>query len=180
MYLVDCHHYNAIKITKDNHELFNDDNTPFVYKTTDDELVCSLKGTPYCYVGYKDGTLFCNRVRTPINFNTCRFDKGINDLAVYSEVIDEDMEFRSEINFFHEDGNPYDDIHPRKPSCYPVNTAQEPDWGMVDELSDDEIMFLLSLKMDYYETWDPEEDDLYDSRGNYEKYCDVGMTYYCE
>jgi len=180
MYLVNCENYNAIKITKDNHELFNDDDAPFVYQTTGDELICSLKEVPYCYVGYKDGTLFCNRVRTPIDFDNCCMNEGIDDLAVYGEIIDEDMEFSTEVKWLHENGHPFDNITPRKPSEYPIDTEETPDWDMVDSLDVDEIMFLLSLKMSNYETWYPEEGDRYSKYGGHAKYCVVGMTYYCD
>lgn len=160
MKLIECQNYNAIKITKDNYELLNDDTAPYKYSTMGDTLFCSLKNTNYCYIGQaeKDSTiyLYCNRVREPIEFYS-RWDyediydpEGtygqMRDLIVLADIIPIPLHFEFEVKRFWQCGNPYKEI-PQYIEEYPIDTNKDPDWEFIDNLNNEQLAFLLITKM---------------------------------
>jgi len=70
MRLINCKNYSAIKLNYNHRtfELYNDDDVANINYTYDEELVCSIKGMKYCYIGLTvKKAIYCY----PINkFNT--------------------------------------------------------------------------------------------------------------
>lgn len=172
MHLIECQDYNAIKLTRDTYELLDYWNMPYVDNTTDDELWCSLKNTDYCYIGEasndEDTRLYCNRVSSPIDFDSLSNLNEVADLAVYAEIIP--------INLHFDDGHRcgkslYEAIKPRRSTIIDTNTL--PDWDKPQFLDDDELLYLLISKMHSYDT-NPYKKTM-DIYCDYEDHCDVGI-----
>lgn len=109
-------------------------------------LVCSLENTPYCYIGYADGVLYCNRVYIPIDFANLDMYVDVKDLATYASIIPINFTIHCQIY-----NNPiFKKWLPHKPRWHPMDINTVPDWKTYSGIDKNEIMFLLLNKMAYY------------------------------